>query len=86
MLYGMMGQGTTDSHDQFGVGVIAFGAQRSWSGVGHVEASAGDVIMVNPGEMHDGAPLHSDARGWRMIYLDPALSGWRSGRRNPGPG
>ena len=44
------------SHDQFGVGVIAFGAQRSWSGVGHVEASAGDVIMVNPGEMHDGAP------------------------------
>ena len=44
------------SHDQFGVGVITFGAPRSWSGVGHVEASAGDVIMVNPGEMHDGAP------------------------------
>jgi AraC-like DNA-binding protein len=61
------------SHDQFGIGVIAFGAHRSWSGVGHVEASAGDVIMVNPGEMHDGAPLHGDARGWRMLYLDPAL-------------
>ena len=61
------------SHDQFGIGVIAFGAQRSWSGVGHVDASAGDVIMVNPGEMHDGVPLHGDPRGWRMIYLDPAL-------------
>ena len=63
------------SHDQFGVGVIAFGAQRSWSGVGSVSASAGDVIMVNPGEMHDGAPLNGSARGWRMIYLDPALVG-----------
>jgi AraC-like DNA-binding protein len=61
------------SHDQFGIGVIAFGAQRSWSGVGHVDASAGDLIMVNPGEMHDGAPLDDNARGWRMIYLDPAL-------------
>jgi len=61
------------SHDQFGVGVIAFGAQRSWSGVGSVQALAGDVIMSNPGETHDGAPLDGDVRGWRMLYLDPAL-------------
>jgi AraC-like DNA-binding protein len=61
------------SHDQFGIGVIAFGAQRSWSGVGPVNASAGDVIMANPGEMHDGAPLDGNQRGWRMIYLEPAL-------------
>src|SRR5260370_905520 len=61
------------SHDHFGIGVMAFGAQRSWSGVGAVKASAGDVIMVNPGEMHDGAPLDGSARGWRIIYLDPAL-------------
>jgi AraC-like DNA-binding protein len=61
------------SHDHFGIGVMAFGAQRSWSGVGAVSASAGDVIMVNPGEMHDGAPLDGSARGWRIIYLDPTL-------------
>jgi hypothetical protein len=54
------------SHDQFSIGVIAFGAQRSWSGVGSVSASAGDVIMANPGEMHDGAPLDGSVRGWRM--------------------
>jgi AraC-like protein len=59
------------SHDQYGIGVIAFGAQRSWSGVGLVSASAGDVIMVNPGEMHDGVPLDSNPRRWRMIYIDP---------------
>ena len=61
------------SHDQFGVGVIASGGQRSWSGVGTVRASAGDVIMVNPGEMHDGAPLDGAAREWRIVYLDPAV-------------
>lgn len=61
------------SHDQFGFGVMAFGAQRSWSGVGQVHAAAGDVIMANPGEMHDGAPLDGNARGWRIIYFDPDL-------------
>jgi AraC-like DNA-binding protein len=59
------------SHDQFGVGVMAFGGHRSWSGVGSVTAFTGDVITVNPGEMHDGAPLTGGARGWRMIYFDP---------------
>jgi AraC-like DNA-binding protein len=61
------------AHDGFGVGVMDFGAQRSWSGIGAVEAGPGDVIMCNPGEMHDGAPLDGAPRGWRMIYLDPGL-------------
>src|ERR1700682_1741471 len=61
------------SHDQFGAGVITSGGQRSWSGVGTVRASAGDVIMVNPGEMHDGAPLDGAVREWRIIYLNPAV-------------
>ena len=60
------------SHDGFGIGVMAAGAQRSWSGIGWVEAETGDVITVNPGEMHDGTPI-GGARSWRMLYLDPAL-------------
>ena len=58
------------SHDEFGIGVMDFGAHRSWSAVGAVNADAGDVIMVNPGEMHDGAPVAGKTRGWRMIYFD----------------
>jgi len=61
------------SHDQFGIGVMTFGAQRSWSGLGQVDASAGDVIMVNPGEMHDGHSRSGQLRGWRMLYLSPSL-------------
>jgi AraC-like DNA-binding protein len=61
------------SHDQFAIGVIDAGAQRSWSGIGTVYAAAGDVITANPGEMHDGIPLDDNARRWRMIYFDPDL-------------
>lgn len=62
------------AHDEFGVGVIVSGAHRSWSGRGQVDALAGDTIMANPGEMHDGMPIGTDAgRRWRMLYLAPAL-------------
>jgi len=60
-------------HDQFGVGVIEAGAQRSLSGRGTVESKAGDTITVNPGEVHDGAPLGDGIRAWRMLYFDPDL-------------
>lgn len=60
------------SHDQFGIGVMTVGGQRSWSVLGGVESRTGDIIMVNPGEMHDGTPLDG-VRGWHILYFDPAL-------------
>lgn len=59
------------THDAFGLGVIVAGGHRSWSGIGTVEAGAGDVITVNPGEMHDGRPIGGPRR-WRMVYCSPA--------------
>lgn len=61
------------SHDQFGIGLIESGSHRSWSDFGSVDGNAGDVIMVNPGEMHDGEPLNGQCRSWRMVYLDPRV-------------
>ena len=57
------------SHDEYGIGVMLAGAQRSWSGRGHVEAGAGDLITVNPGEVHDGMAI-GGSRKWAMLYLD----------------
>ena len=37
------------THDQFGIGLIRSGAQRSMSGRGMVEAGPGMVITVEPG-------------------------------------
>jgi AraC-like DNA-binding protein/quercetin dioxygenase-like cupin family protein len=62
------------THDEFGVGLMTAGAQRSWSGRGAVEATSGSLITVNPGEVHDGAPIGED-RSWSMLYLSPALVG-----------
>lgn len=62
------------AHDSYGVGLIVGGAQRSWSGRGTVEATQGDVITFNPGEVHDGEPVGSD-RTWQMLHLAPALVG-----------
>ena len=63
------------THDVFGIGVIDRGGQRSASGRGAVEAVRGDVITVNPGEVHDGVALRGEARAWRMLHLAPALFG-----------
>ena len=61
------------AHDQYGIGFLHAGAQRSWSGIGPVEAVAGDIITVNPCEMHDGAPVQGHMRAWRMLYFDPDI-------------
>ncbi len=60
-------------HDGYGLGLIDTGAQRSASGRGQVHAAAGDLITVNPAEVHDGVALGGQARQWRMLYLEPAL-------------
>ncbi|TXR50613.1 AraC family transcriptional regulator [Phyllobacterium endophyticum] len=60
-------------HEQYGIGVIHQGAQKSHSGRGMVEAGAGDVITVNPGEVHDGMPIGDAGRSWRMLYFDPSI-------------
>ena len=58
------------SHDQFGIGVFIQGSHRSWSNIGNVNAVTGDIIMVNPGEIHDGIPA-TGPRGWHMLYINP---------------
>lgn len=61
------------THDQFGIGVVMRGAQDSASGRGQVRATPGNLITVNPNEVHDGRPVAGESRTWRMLYLDPAL-------------
>ena len=60
------------THEQFGIGIIDVGAQASLSGRGLVRAEAGDVISVNPNEVHDGMPV-GESRAWSMLYFDPRL-------------
>lgn len=61
------------SHDVHGIGVMDAGGHRSASGLGKIEAVRGELITVNPGEVHDGLPLGDAPRRWRMLYVDAAL-------------
>ncbi|RCK31034.1 AraC family transcriptional regulator [Thalassospira profundimaris] len=61
------------THEAFGIGYMYAGAQKSASGRGLVEAGAGNIITVNPREVHDGHPIGDAPRGWNMLYFDPAL-------------
>jgi AraC-like DNA-binding protein len=60
-------------HDEYGMGVMEAGGHRSASGRGQVEAFPGDLITVNPGEVHDGHPIGGAARRWRMLYVAPSV-------------
>src|ERR1700737_263405 len=60
------------THDQYGIGVIDSGGHASLSGRGQVEAGAGSLIFVNPGEVHDGRAIGRRPRSWRMLYFEPA--------------
>lgn len=59
------------THDEFGLGYMVSGGQKSWSGRGLVEASANNVITVNPGEVHDGIGYTGKARHWKMLFIKP---------------
>jgi AraC-like DNA-binding protein len=61
------------THDQYGIGVMIRGVQASASDARQVEAGPGNLIFVNPGEVHDGHARGGTSRAWRMLYLDPAL-------------
>ncbi|CAN7392992.1 AraC family transcriptional regulator [Rhizobium sp. LjRoot254] len=61
------------THEEFGIGVIEHGAQKSLSGRGMVEAGAGNLITVNPGEVHDGIPIGDEGRTWSILYFRPEL-------------
>jgi AraC-like DNA-binding protein len=61
------------AHDEYGVGLMSAGGHRTCSRIGPVEAGAGDVVTINPGEMHDGASPDGRPRAWRMLYFPPAL-------------
>ena len=61
------------THDQFGIGVVLRGAHDSASGRGDVRARPGDLITVNPNEVHDGRPVLGAPRAWRMLYIDPPV-------------
>ncbi|MCM2291214.1 AraC family transcriptional regulator [Allorhizobium sp. BGMRC 0089] len=62
-------------HEEFGIGLLIKGGQISASGRGQVVSEPGNIITLNPGEVHDGAPIGHHGREWMMIYMAPEFLG-----------
>jgi AraC-like DNA-binding protein len=73
-------------HDEYGMGLMEVGAHRSASARGQVEAGPGDVISLNPGEIHDGESIGGGVRRWRMMYFRPQTiaAAWRDASEDAG--
>jgi len=60
-------------HDTYAIGVTLWGVQ-SFSYRGQVHHSQpGQIIVLHPDELHDGAAGTEDGLRYRMLYLEPAL-------------
>ncbi len=58
-------------HDRYAFGVITRGVEKLWYRGAHHFGTAGTVVTLTPGEIHDGVPV--DKAGWeyRMLYVEP---------------
>jgi AraC-like DNA-binding protein len=61
------------AHEEFALGVMERGAESLlWNGAVHYP-SAGEVIAINPGEIHTGNPIQPGGYSYRMTYVGRAL-------------
>jgi AraC-like DNA-binding protein len=61
------------AHDTFSIGAIEAGCQIASIRGEREFTGPGALYLLNPGEIHDGAPGISDGYRYRMIYPDIAL-------------
>ncbi|TCV74511.1 AraC family transcriptional regulator [Neorhizobium sp. R1-B] len=60
------------AHDTFSIGAIESGGQIATIRGTREASGPGDLYLINPGEIHDGAPYEGGYR-YRMIYPDLSL-------------
>ena len=56
-------------HDTYAIGVTLRGVQRFWCVGAIYDSTPGNVIVINPGEVHDGRSGTAEGYAYRMIYL-----------------
>lgn len=64
---------TRHTHDYIGLGVMLQGGHDSLYGSRRRVVAAGQVMVVNAGEVHDGAPLGEAGRSYLLGCFDPEV-------------
>lgn len=61
------------THETYAIGVIEGGVQATlYRGTTHI-ATAGDICLINPGEVHTGFSPHESGWTYRVFYPDVAV-------------
>lgn len=60
-------------HDTYAVGYTLRGVQRFWCRGETYDSTPGRVIVINPGDVHDGRSGSKGGYAYRMFYLPVAL-------------
>lgn len=66
---------TRHTHDYVGLGVMLHGGHDSLYGSRRRVVAAGQVMVVNAGEVHDGSPLGEEGRSYILACFEPAVLG-----------
>jgi AraC-like DNA-binding protein len=61
------------AHETLAIGVTDSGVQRFWYRGRRHDSTAGGMIILHPGEAHDGECGAGDGFAYRMVYLDTSL-------------
>lgn len=61
------------AHDTFALGVLESGAQSFQYRGARRNLFPGDIVLINPGEVHTGQSEHPDGYVYRMLYPAPEL-------------
>ena len=60
-------------HDAYAIGVTLRGVQRFWCRGATHDSTPGHVIVIRPGEVHDGRSGSAGGYAYRMLYVRPEI-------------
>src|SRR5215475_13519532 len=60
-------------HDTYAIGVTLRGVQRFWCRGATRDSLAGHVMVIHPGEAHDGRSGAAGGYAYRMLYITTAV-------------
>lgn len=61
------------SHSTWAIGVVDAGVGGVWYKGANERGGPGEIIAINPGEVHTGYPLQKDGISYSMLYVDEHL-------------
>jgi AraC-like DNA-binding protein len=61
------------SHETWSIGVVDYGTGGIWYRGANQRGGAGQIIAINPGEVHTGYPLQKEGISYSMLYVGHEL-------------